>query len=78
MEKLDPSDPARAAARRWLDRSKTPEYKCEKHQRLHFRWQIAALKRKARRDRDYEAIALLKIWEAELLSHQKRVEAALR
>jgi hypothetical protein len=68
----------RQAARRWLDRSKTPEYKRRKKEALRLQWQIAALRRKVRKSRDFETLALLKFLEAEMLSHTKRVETALR
>lgn len=77
-QQSDDYEPVREAARRWLDRSKTPEYKRQKKEALHLQWQIAALRRKARRDRDYKALALVGVLEAEMLSQIKRVEAALR
>jgi hypothetical protein len=77
-QRIDEYEPARQAARRWLDRSKLPEYKRGKHDQLHLRWQIAVLRRKARRHGNSEALALLNFFEVEMLSHEKRVESALR
>ncbi len=77
-QRIDEYEPARQAARRWLDRSKLLEYQCRKQEQLHLRWQIAVLRRKARRHGDSEALALLNFFEVEMLSHEKRVESALR
>lgn len=62
----NPYGPARSAANRWLERTKTPEYWQKKREAAHTRYQLAVLKRNARRSGDYSSIALLTLVETEM------------
>ncbi|HEY9710367.1 MAG TPA: hypothetical protein V6D48_19325 [Oculatellaceae cyanobacterium] len=75
---MDDYEPVRQAARRWLERSETPEYKRRKQEQLLIRRQIGVMRRFARQHRDDDAIGLLNFLEAELLSQIKRVESTVR
>jgi hypothetical protein len=71
----NPYNPARAAAQRWLEKSNQPEYKKQKQVALQRRWQMSALKRRAKQINDYQAIALLDSWSNELLLRQNSGES---
>jgi hypothetical protein len=66
------SEIAAAAATSWLERTKKPEYWAKKREKARLRWQLAVLKRKVRRSKDYTAIALLGQLEAEMLSRMDK------
>lgn len=65
---------AKAAAHRWLERSKTAEYADQKQRRKRIQWEFAALKRKLKREKNYKAIALLPHLETAMLSHLKNCD----
>ena len=70
----DPKQLAKAAAQRWLERSKSPDYAHQKQQKKRIQWEIAALKRRFKHEKNYEAIALLPRLKAAMLSHLKNCD----
>jgi hypothetical protein len=65
---------AKAAAHRWLERSRTPQYAEQKRQEKRTQWQLAALKRRLKYEENCEAIALLPHLKAAMLSHLRNCD----
>ena len=64
----NPYAPARAAARRWLERSHSSEYRQKKAANKQLQYKMSALSRAARMSGDYQAIALIEKIKLEMLS----------